>query len=89
MEILTRVKCTDCNATGWQTHAVLVAFEEADLKHYEEKGYRMTDIKRQQWFKSNGYIEPKIDKTKCESCKASGKILVWRDLDEIWRLMKK
>jgi len=89
MEVLTRVDCVDCGATGKVLHPVIAAFVEADNKHKEETGYHMGTIKRNQWFKINGYKEPIVDKIKCEACQATGKIMVWRSLEEMKKLLKK
>lgn len=89
VEFLARIKCTECNTTGWVVHPVIAAFNQANEEHYNQFGYYMGEIKEAQWFASNGHKKrPIVEKVKCESCQASGYINMWLDLSKLKDLLE-
>ena len=87
MEILTRKKCLECGGTGWVTHPILAAFQQANQTHYDEKGFYMGTIKEAQWFASNGYKKrPIVDRIKCNKCQSTGFIQSWAKLSKFKNL---
>lgn len=81
MEVLTRQKCSDC-VEGWVDHPVIVAFNLANQEHFDYHGYYMGEMKEAQWFAKNGFkTRPRVEQKKCETCKATGYVQLWIDID--------